>query len=169
MVGILKGSLYHYIDTKEDLLFAVVEQVHVDAEALLAQVIAAALDDPTERLELYVRRSVEYNLRNIRRISVYHREFGRLTGERRERSLLRRAAHEQFVSQLILEAQQGRAPEAQINPRVLANLVFGAIVWAHTWFRPDTTVDPARIVDTCCRFVLSGLSRRAPTEPRRAA
>jgi len=37
-VGILKGSLYHYIKMKEDLLFWLLEAVHGDVEVILEDV-----------------------------------------------------------------------------------------------------------------------------------
>ena len=37
-LGILKGSLYHYIKTKEDLLFRIFEEVHKEVEAILEEV-----------------------------------------------------------------------------------------------------------------------------------
>jgi AcrR family transcriptional regulator len=39
-VGLLKGSLYHYIDSKEDLLFRLLESVHVEVERILDEVAA---------------------------------------------------------------------------------------------------------------------------------
>ena len=49
-LGILKGSLYHYIKTKEDLLFRVFEQVHKEVEAILEEVLAVEGVDPLERI-----------------------------------------------------------------------------------------------------------------------
>ena len=57
-LGILKGSLYHYIKTKEDLLFRLFEQVHKGVEAILEDVLAVEGLNPLERIELYVHRIV---------------------------------------------------------------------------------------------------------------
>lgn len=59
-LGILKGSLYYYIETKEDLLYRAVMAVHSSAEAVMDSV-AAEPSGPLERLELYMRRQVEHN------------------------------------------------------------------------------------------------------------
>src|SRR4026207_1251516 len=53
-LGILKGSLYHYIDTKEDLLFRLLEEVHVDVQRILEEVEALDGLDPLARLHEYV-------------------------------------------------------------------------------------------------------------------
>jgi AcrR family transcriptional regulator len=167
-LGILKGSLYHYIDTKEDLLVRLVDQIHTDAEVMLDEVSAADLVAPADRLELYVRRVIEYNLHNIRRIAVYHREVDRLGDDRHTQIMRRRATHEQFVQRLLEEAQIGRPADARLNAQILSNLVFGAIVWMYTWYRPGAKVENDTIVQTCCRFVLSGLSGPAGSGPASA-
>jgi AcrR family transcriptional regulator len=50
-VGILKGSLYHYIATKEDLLFWLFEVVHEQVEAIKVAAEAATELHPLQRLE----------------------------------------------------------------------------------------------------------------------
>src|SRR4051812_48849038 len=39
-VGILKGSLYYYMDSKEDLLRRIVEEVHEDVEEIMTEALA---------------------------------------------------------------------------------------------------------------------------------
>src|SRR5215210_3001342 len=89
-LGILKGSLYHYIKTKEDLLFRLLEETHDDIYAVLQSVSAVEGLEPLERLELYVRRQVEYNMDNLLRVSVYYHDLERLSPERRQRIIGRR-------------------------------------------------------------------------------
>src|SRR3954463_11841233 len=61
-LGILKGSLYHYISTKEDLLFWLLEGVQADFDAVLAEVSDTEGLSPVDQLALYVRSHVAYNL-----------------------------------------------------------------------------------------------------------
>src|ERR1700754_5048275 len=68
-LGILKGSLYHYIDTKEDLLFRLLQETHDEIYEILEQVSAMEGLDPLQRLEIYIRRQVEYNIDNLLRVS----------------------------------------------------------------------------------------------------
>src|ERR1700744_339601 len=39
-LGILKGSLYHYIDSKEDLLFRLLEETHDEVQTIMDEVAA---------------------------------------------------------------------------------------------------------------------------------
>src|SRR5690348_15778646 len=57
-VGILKGSLYYYIDKKEDLLFQIVEGVHRGLAESLAEVEAET--DPVERVRVFIAAHVRF-------------------------------------------------------------------------------------------------------------
>src|ERR1700759_3624838 len=81
-VGMLKGSLYHYIDSKEDLLYRIVEQVHESVQAIMTEVEARNDLTPLGRLQEYVQQQILYNARNLRRISVYYQDRARLSAER---------------------------------------------------------------------------------------
>src|SRR4051795_5669835 len=93
-LGILKGSLYHYIKMKEDLLFWLLEAVHRDVEEILEEVEAAQGLAPLDRLALYVRKQVLYNLDNLERISIYYHDVEALSEERLQTIVGRRRTHE---------------------------------------------------------------------------
>src|SRR3954471_19677931 len=80
-LGILKGSLYHYIDAKEDLLFWLMEAVHAELQAIVDEV-AQTEGSALERLDLYVRSHVLYTLDNLERVSIYYHDADALSEER---------------------------------------------------------------------------------------
>ncbi len=156
-LGILKGSLYHYIDTKEDLLFELVAEVHTEVLQILREVEAETELDPLQRLEVYVRRQVEYNIGNLARISVYYHDLDRLTGERLAYVRSSRRVHADFVAGLIGEAQKKKLSKNPEDPRLLANCVFGTIIWTYKWFRPGRMSRKA-VVDACVGQALHGVA-----------
>lgn len=155
-LGILKGSVYHYIDTKEDLLFRLLDQVHEEVDAILAEVQALPDLTPLERLAEYVRREVDNNLRNLARISIYYHEMDRLGDERRRQILARRAVHTRFVVDVIREAQKAGEADASVDPRIAANCVFATIIWTYRWYRPGRWKRDA-VADQCAAFAVRGL------------
>ena len=78
-VGIWKGSLYHYIDTKEDLLFAVVRE---PAEEILVGLRELSQMDlpPTEKIRRATRSHLKVLETNFVYASVYLQE---IAGRRR--------------------------------------------------------------------------------------
>lgn len=156
-LGILKGSLYHYIDTKEDLLFWLLEEVHREVEEILEEVASHKDLNPLQRLELYVRCQVMYNLENHERISIYYHDMDRLRAERLRKIIAQRHAHEKFVDGLIRDAQKLGLAEKSLDPKVLTNCLFGTIIWTYRWYRPKGQAEREKIADLCGRFVLNGL------------
>jgi TetR/AcrR family transcriptional regulator, cholesterol catabolism regulator len=157
-LGILKGSLYHYIETKEDLLFQLVEEVHAQVQGILEEVEAADGLDALERLELYVRKQVENNLENLERISIYYHDLDRLTGERLEYVRALRRVHDRYVTSLIAAAQKEGKADKAFDARLLANCVFGTIIWTYQWYRPGR-MSRKSVVDVCVHHALHGIQK----------
>src|ERR1700754_1487792 len=105
-LGILKGSLYYYIKTKEDLLFRLIEQVHDEVDELLTQIASDTEGQPPlDRLHEYVRRQTLHTVSDHARLSVYYHDIAHRSPERPRAGLTRREPHEAFVTGLIREAQ----------------------------------------------------------------
>lgn len=156
-LGILKGSLYHYIKTKEDLLVWLLEDVHDDVERILQEVQAVEGLDPLDRLALYVRKQVLYNARNLPRISVYHHDAGQLSPGPLKALQQRRRAHEQVVVGLITEAQERGEVSEQFDARLLANCVFATMIWVYRWYRPGGRLKSEDLAELCVQFALAGV------------
>jgi AcrR family transcriptional regulator len=156
-LGILKGSLYHYIKTKEDLLFRLFEQVHKGVEAILEDVLAIEGLNPLERIELYVHRQIVNNLNDLTRISIYYHELDRLSEERRRSVIAWRRRHDRFMRDLIRQAQEQGLADASVDAGMLANCVFATVIWPYRWFHAGSKDTPESIADTCTAFVSRGL------------
>jgi AcrR family transcriptional regulator len=157
-LGMLKGSIYYYIKSKEDLLFRLLNAVHDDVDALLQEVVALPELDPLERLCEYVRRQLTYNLRNLVRISVYYNDIDQLSDDRRKTILRRRKTHEDFVVNLVLEAQRDKLIDETREARLLAYNVFAILIWPYRWFKPRGHIKPEDAVEECVAFVRGGLT-----------
>jgi TetR/AcrR family transcriptional regulator, cholesterol catabolism regulator len=156
-LGILKGSLYHYIDTKEDLLYRLFEEVHVDVEQIREQVAAAEVE-PLERLRLYVERQILYNLANHERISIYYHEVDHLTGERADAFRAKRRATDRFVVDTLKAAQEAGQADAGMDARLMANCIFATIIWTYRWYKPGGRYSRDSIARTASQFVLGGVT-----------
>jgi AcrR family transcriptional regulator len=156
-VGLLKGSLYYYIQSKEDLLFRIVDDVHTDVQATMDEAFADTTVPPLERLVRFARKQVEYNARNVDRIAVYHHEWQRLQGDRLAEVRKRRRTQEQAVVAVLEEARsRGDVPD-DLDAQLAARCAFATIIWPYTWYRPGS-VSPERLASFCAEFVLHGLS-----------
>ena len=172
-VGILKGSLYYYIDSKEDLLFQVLLEVHEDAQGIIDDV--GGIDaTPLEKLYEYVRRHVDYNTRKLSKIAVYYHDFGLLGPDRRKVLVEQRAMYEDFVVGVIQEAQERGEVDDTLDARLVANAVFGTMNWIYSWYRPGDSAGPEYLAQLYAELVVNGiggakLPAALPGRKRRAA
>jgi AcrR family transcriptional regulator len=161
-LGILKGSLYHYIATKEDLLYWLLEGVHADVELILEEVSQADDLSPLGRIELYARRQVLYNLDNLERISIYYSEVEALSEERLATIRSLRRTHEKFITGLIKQAQADGTADPSADPRILANCLFATIIWTYRWYKPNGHISRSAVARDCARFALLGVVGETP-------
>jgi TetR/AcrR family transcriptional regulator, cholesterol catabolism regulator len=166
-LGILKGSLYHYIETKEDLLFRLLEELHDDVQAILEEVAAEEGLEPLERLALYVRKQVLFDVENLPRVAVYYNDYQRLSPERRAQIVARRRVHERYVTELIEQAQRAGDANSELDARLLSNFIHGAFIWTYRWYRPGGKISREKVADTCAAFVLDGVRGTIPAKRRR--
>lgn len=156
-VGILKGSLYYYMDSKEDLLRRIVEDVHEDVE----EIIQAAVDRtdlaPLERLAEYIRAQVDYTARNIKRVRVYYHDYEQLSPERLAAVRKSRRSNEGMIVDVVREAKEAGEIPAATNERLATKNVFATIIWMYTWFKPGGAVSGREFGDFCAEFALNGL------------
>jgi TetR/AcrR family transcriptional regulator, cholesterol catabolism regulator len=156
-LGILKGSLYHYIEVKEDLLFRLLEQLHDDTQALMEEVAATQGLTPLEQLVLYVRAQLQFDLENLPRVAVYYNDYERLSPARRAVIVARRRLHERWVSDVIERAQADGEADPELDAPLLSNFIHGAVIWTYRWYKPRGRVSRDKIADTCAAFVLRGV------------
>lgn len=159
-LGILKGSIYYYIESKEDLLFRLLMEVHAEVDEILEEVAGRDGLDPLQRLEAYVRAQTAYNLRNLTRISIYYNDLDQLSDARRKGVLRRRKVHEDFVAELIAAAQATGLIDPRRDPRLLAYSVFATIIWPYRWYRPRGRIRADDVVEACVEFVSSAVRAR---------
>lgn len=144
-VGILKGSLYHHIDAKDDLLVAVIDEVHDAAMARLAEAERRE-GSVVDRLVWFLRDHTLYNCHNLEKIGVYFREFEHLTGERRARVAADRRTYDRHVRSMIEAGQASGEIPTTVDPRLTANALLGMTNWVYQWFDP-TSYDADDVAD----------------------
>jgi AcrR family transcriptional regulator len=159
-LGMLKGSVYYYINSKEELLFEVLEDIHGEVDALLDEVKAIEGLGSLERLREYVRLQTAYNLRNQVKMSVYYDDLEQLSPERRAQIFKRRHVHEKYVTGLIKQAQREGLIAPELHPEVMANSVFAVIIWPYRWYNARGRLSADNVVSECVEFVMSGLAKR---------
>lgn len=124
--GVQKGSLYHYIQSKEDLLFRICEDVQHDIRALMSE--SSQLDTGAlGRLRAFLAGFIEMCAADRNRGAIFLREWRQLEGARRTRIEGQMREIQEFIASLLREAtaEGGRGPDVQ--PDTIALFLFAAL------------------------------------------
>lgn len=161
--GITKGSVYHYIDSKEDLLFRICKAAHDDAHPIIEAV--ERMEGPAiARLEHFLRETATSNARNVANIAVYYRDLGRLTGDRKATISLERRRYEQLLVRLIEEGKVAGEIDPAMPTKVVSANLLAQVIWLYTWYREDVGPPPDELGRWVARLALDGVAppRRGP-------
>jgi AcrR family transcriptional regulator len=166
-LGMLKGSLYYYIQSKEDLLFEVINTVHTEGLAVIRA--RSEIDGgPLERLESVIVGHVEHTCRNLVPTAVFLHELSALPDERRREVLGSEHAYQSVFRDLIEKAQAEGLVRADLDPRLAALSVLGSTNWVYRWFRPGGTFTPEQIGAEMAEMAIRGIATETALAKRTA-
>jgi TetR/AcrR family transcriptional regulator, cholesterol catabolism regulator len=157
-VGILKGSLYYYIESKEDLLFALSDQAHSSGVESIAEPPEVASADAPTRLGDFVRRWCVVLDANPPYATVAEREVGRLRGDRYDQVMAKRNQLHGFVRSVIEQGITEGSFDPNIDPGVATNALFEMMNGTRHWFRQDGRMTTLGIAAWYRDFILRGLA-----------
>ncbi|WP_214404018.1 TetR/AcrR family transcriptional regulator [Pseudonocardia lacus] len=134
-VGILKGSVYSHIDSKEDLLYSIVSEAHGRFVAALDEVRYTE-GSPIARLRAHLTTYLRLIMTNLEKVRVYDRNWRSLSEPRRGNIAARQRAYQEGVADLIKQAQEAGEVRPDRNPAMLARLVLFSLNSLNSWFDP---------------------------------
>jgi AcrR family transcriptional regulator len=154
-VGLYKGSLYHYIGSKEELLARVFER---GMGSLLADVERIAADTgcgPSAQLRRIVEAHVQAVTSNLDALTVYLHEW-RAAGESFVNVRAQRERYTRLVSEIV--AHGVRTGEFRVQDVSIATLaLLGMCNWLCQWYAPGGRLSPAEIGARFSDLVLDGV------------
>jgi AcrR family transcriptional regulator len=158
-VGVLKGSLYHYISSKEELLFRIFDESHRDSLAIMEEV--AALDaKPLERLHEFVLRFIAYYTENIKRVDLYFREWRFVEGELGAEVRRRRRVYDDFIRGLLRQAIDAGELPPETDVKVTTYYVMAALNGLPAWYRRGGRLSAAEVAERYADLTLAAVGAR---------
>jgi AcrR family transcriptional regulator len=152
--GLTKSSVYHHVSGKEELLRLAVGRA-LDA-------LYAVLDEPgstsgaaIDRLEHVVRRSVDVLAAELPYVTLLLRVRGNTAAERE--ALERRREFDRRLAARVGDAIDAGEVRDDLDPRVVARLLFGAVNSVAEWYRADGGHGAADVADALVTLTFDGL------------
>ncbi|EPZ45889.1 TetR/AcrR family transcriptional regulator [Alicyclobacillus acidoterrestris] len=156
-VGLQKGSLYHYITSKEDLLMQIAHQAILQFNQQLQSILAEDIS-AREKLERMIRAHLTMSIENLETTTVLWREAFSL-GEGPQEVIARMSdEYLNLVTQILTEGVANG--EFQVaEPRVTALAILGACNWVYRWYQSNGSLDASDISSVFSNLFLNGLLR----------
>jgi AcrR family transcriptional regulator len=151
-----KGSFYHHIHSKEEVLFEI-HNIFADPIIALAEELArddkpapAMLSDLGRAL---LRLVTDYN----DYVTVFYREFYVLTGRYKDAIIDKRKRFEALVRDMLRRgADEGTLKEVD---NVFVNGYLGMLNYSYVWYHPGGRLTPEQVADVFLDALLSGISK----------
>ena len=159
-VGVLKGSLYHYFSSKEELLFRVLSESHVQADRIADEVRSLGLEPLDELLE-YLRQLCLWFLTHVERANIYFTESRQLTGDRFTETQKMGRDFVKHLHELIAAARKRGDIESALDTTLLTDFVLGALNSVREWpIRSGRKFSQTQMADAFVELVRNALQAK---------
>ena len=150
--GILKGSLFHYIRTKNELLYEIIRSVYVGAEGRIWSIMDEA-GSATTKLHKVIIAYVTYIADHQPWVTVWLHDLGALDPGHRKEITWFEERDRGRLTMLVTEAQREGSIASDLDPQIVAFSLLGAMNWVHRWYRPGR-LSPREIAEVLARVHL---------------
>ena len=155
-VGILKGSIYYYIRTKDDLLDSLLIEVNKEGLEMIRG-CAAAPGNIFDKIETMIRGHVAYMCSNQAKTSVYLHELKALDRSRRETLFEPHAFRDEFLT-LIKQGQREGLILLELDEKMTAQSMLGWINSLYQWYRPQSRKPQRVVADHFVTMITRGIA-----------
>jgi TetR/AcrR family transcriptional regulator, cholesterol catabolism regulator len=156
-LDILKGSIYHYVKSKDDLLFAVIQEIHESALATMADLPDMDVA-PDEKLRIFVDRHVRHSIEHIGPATVFFRDFRSLDPDRRATVLAERAQYSNILRAIVRDAESAGITRPDLDTSAAVLAILGMTNWIYQWYQPGGALTPDAIAESFCDYATAIIS-----------
>jgi AcrR family transcriptional regulator len=156
-VGVAKATLYHYFSTKDEILYAIHEEMFMilleKSEARKSAGLPA-----TERLFGYVQDAFELVDSHPGYARVVFEHLRQLSPPYKRKVRDNQIRYEQAVAD-ILESGIAEGVFARVNVRIATLALFGMVNWSHQWYSPKGQYSPSELSEQFFEIYLNGIAK----------
>jgi TetR/AcrR family transcriptional regulator, cholesterol catabolism regulator len=156
----LKGSLYHYISNKEQVLFELIRSYH-DETRTYFEPIHDSEDPPLVKLRRFIETETVHTAHNLMTSSLFFTEWRSLSPEHRQRITAERDRHDRFVQDCIVEAQKRGEVRLEVDARLASYGILGMLSSVYRWYNPDGPASAEQIGAEFADLAIKGLAGAA--------
>jgi AcrR family transcriptional regulator len=155
-VGIRKPTLYHYVRSKEDILY----WIHEACTDRLLERHIARLKTPMSAQQYLLELMadiIELTEEHKPEVRVFFEYYREISGERYEEILAKRHRYVAMVEEIVQAGIRDGEFRADVEPTLIMMAIFGMSNWAYQWFRPDGPLRGREVAYAFWDIALNGL------------
>ncbi|ETW93329.1 MAG: hypothetical protein ETSY1_39720 [Candidatus Entotheonella factor] len=157
-VGMLKGSLYYYIRSKEELLYLVVRDPIRQAYNKLEEIVNS--DDPvTDKITQAIANHITIFHQHYPHIAVYLHDFHNVMQKLQDNSIETPKEYQQLLTQLLQQGVDSGELRSDLDVTVAGYAILGMCNWMYRWYKPEGHMSAEAIADVFTKLVLEGLQQ----------
>jgi AcrR family transcriptional regulator len=152
--GLTKAGIYHYVETKQALLVAIMHYgMDLFEEEILQQV--TGIPDPVERLRATMARNIRL-VESSKEVAIILNEHQTLASAERRALNARKKQYVSFLEATFREAIERRQIRP-VDPTVAAFSFLGVILWTPNWYRTGGRIPLPHLIDGMADLFFKGL------------
>jgi AcrR family transcriptional regulator len=154
--GVTKGAMYHYFNSKDDLLHEIYGRVLRMQMDRLTQ-IADGTGTVVERLHRAAADVVETTTANLDDSTIFFRSMHLLAPETRKSVRAERRLYHERFRDLVLEGQREGVFSDRVEAGLVVDYFFGSVHHLGTWYRTDGPLTGAQVGRQFADLLLASL------------
>ncbi|MFA1545342.1 TetR/AcrR family transcriptional regulator [Actinomadura chokoriensis] len=156
---VTKGALYHYFDSKDDLLYEIYHSLIARQLADLGAVLARGLP-PREAVRAVLTGLIRSTAEHIDEAKVFSRDKDRLDDARMRAVRADRRRYHTTFRGLVEQGQREGVFGAATPAETVTIVALGMVNQMPSWYRPDGPKTAAQLADEVAGFILDALDQR---------
>jgi TetR/AcrR family transcriptional regulator, cholesterol catabolism regulator len=153
-IGFTKPAIYHYFQSKEDILFEIRDAIIRYAIDRSQEVLSTAAT-PIDRLTGLLVVHTQTVLENRRANKIYYEEQGLLSADR-ERKIRQLERRYEKVLRKLYEEGVAAGELRDVDPAIAVATLLGACNWAYRWYRPRGRLKSHELAEVMVDFLMNG-------------
>lgn len=158
-VGMLKGSLYYYIRSKEELLYLVVRDPIRQAHNKLEEIVKS--DAPVRvKIAQAITNHMTLFHQHYPHIAVYLHDFHNLMQKLEKNAIETPKHYQRLWAELLQQGVETGELRYDLNTKVTGYAILGMCNWIYRWYNPHGALPATDIADIFTKLVLEGLIQK---------
>lgn len=162
-LGMQKSSLYHYFDSKEDLLHRMLDQFMDQALERIESLCGQDLP-PLEKLAEFMRFYTHIYAGDRDRLMLLVNDLDCLTPQRKTQVVAKQRRYVAVIRSILAELKQAGLL-ADLPLPVLVFAFFGMVHYTPKWYRPDGAVSPEELGEVFRQVFCHGVLQNGASKP----